>query len=68
MNNKSNMQDDDDGDFDVYLTDCSQNGTFVNGELVGKWKVSTHRQHLVPKYYKGTSLVFINKFGCFRRN
>ena len=47
------MQDDDDGDFDVYLTDCSQNGTFVNGELVGKWKVSTHRQHLVPKYYKG---------------
>ena len=62
------MQDDDDGDFDVYLTDCSQNGTFVNGELVGKWKVSTHRQHLFPKYYKGTSLVFINKFGCFRRN
>ena len=48
------MQDDDDGDFDVYLTDCSQNATFVNGELVGKWKVSTHRQHLFPKYYKGT--------------
>ena len=47
------MQDDDDGDFDVYLTDCSQNGTFVNGELVGKWKVSTHRQHLFTKYYKG---------------
>ena len=45
------MQDDDDGDFDVYLTDCSQNGTFVNGELVGKWKVSTHRQHVFPKYY-----------------
>ena len=57
------MQDDDDGDFDVYLTDCSQNGTFVNGELVGKWKVSTHRQHLFPKYCKGASLVFINKFG-----
>ena len=65
------MQDDDDGDFDVYLTDCSQNGTFVNGELVGKWKVSTHRQHLFPKYYKGVhrkyisipSLVFYNKFG-----
>lgn len=38
VNDKSNMHDDDDGDFDVYLTDCSQNGTFVNGELVGKWK------------------------------
>ena len=51
------MQDDDDGDFDVYLTDCSQNGTFVNGELVGKWKVSTHRQHLFTKYYKGMFIV-----------
>ena len=58
------MQDDDDGDFDVYLTDCSQNGTFVNGELVGKWKVSTQRQHLFPKILQGcSSLVFINKFG-----
>ena len=38
-NNDLNSQDDEDGDFDVYLTDCSQNGTFVNGELVGKWKV-----------------------------
>ena len=64
------MQDDDDGDFDVYLTDCSQNGTFVNGELVGKWKVSAHRQNLFPKYCKGLrkyisipSLVFYNKFG-----
>ena len=55
------MQDDDDGDFDVYLTDCSQNGTFVNGELVGKWKVSTHRQHLFPKYYKGVLVWLIPK-------
>ena len=52
------MQDDDDGDFDVYLTDCSQNGTFVNGELVGKWKVSTHRQHWFSKYYKGINRWF----------
>ena len=38
--NENCSQEDDDADFDVYLTDCSQNGTFVNGELVGKWKVS----------------------------
>ena len=37
---ESVQQEDEDGEFDVYLTDCSQNGTYVNGELVGKWKVS----------------------------
>ena len=37
--------DDDEADFDVYITDCSQNGTYVNGELVGKWKVSVLIRH-----------------------
>ena len=33
-------QNEDQNDFDVYLTDHSTNGTYVNGELVGKGNVS----------------------------